>query len=247
MINTNKKQHHLFRQNWFDNYFYFVWLMLGLLIEIIVISFIIFDAIPLNGEDLSYVWFNSFHYLTQQTNLFVVIFVLIFVFLPNLKIFKKNTFLIIVVAYITATLIGYNCILLPSNISDGSINSWSAVDWTNTIFLHMINPIYTISLFIFLLISKKDIDVLLLDWWKILLIGSIYPTLYLSYAIFLPFVSDHSVYGSFTNLNINLEINGTPGSLFNLIYIVLFYVLIIGLVLIYYFIFKKVTYKKQNN
>lgn len=193
----------------------------GIILECIILVLIfvqiIYEAIVSNPESI---WFGNLHFFTQQSNLIVMAFVLTYCINDNLKIFKNNNLLIVVVSYITVTCLIFCLILLPVGIateqySKGGYHYPAAIP--SSIFYHLINPIY--MMIFFALNVKFNIIKNNFSKHKIrfVAIALIYPICYLIYVSFLPFVKDLSVYGTVTNLNPNFsiwtnkgEVDGNP-------------------------------------
>ncbi len=145
-------------------------------------------------------WLDSFHFFTVQANVMVFFYLWAKWLMPSWKLFNSNTLLILIISYIVIVALGYNAVLLPDSISKGDTNSWSSTDWYLEILQHMIIPllflIYGIYIFHLSIYTRE------LKLMKSIGYGIVYPTMYLIYALFLPFVSDISVYGKFSNINI---------------------------------------------
>ena len=146
-------------------------------------------------------WLDSFHYFTVQANIMVFFYLWAKWLMPSWKLFNSNALLILVVTYIVIVALGYNAVLLPNSISNGDTKSWTGTDWYLEILQHMIVPllflIYGIYIFRLSIYTKEFKLIRCIGY------GIVYPTMYLIYALFLPFVSDISVYGKFSNINID--------------------------------------------
>ncbi len=154
-----------------------------------------------NGSGTKGAWLDSFHFFTIQSNILVFFYLSAKWMMPSWKIFNSNTLLIFILSYIIIVALGYNAVLLPDAINKGNTKSWSNLVWYHEALQHMIIPvlflIYAIYIFHLSIYTKE------LKLTKSIGIGIIYPTMYLIYALILPFVSKTSVYGKFSNINVD--------------------------------------------
>lgn len=188
------------------------------------------------------VWWNCLQFFTQQSNLLVVILVLALWIAPKTKFFGNQTLIVFITSYITITLLIFNIILLPAKLNDGGFDSFG---WAHNAFVHIINPLSCI-LFFFVWTSTNRNKIG--KGYKCVPHGMVYPTIYISYAAILPFVSNHSVYDTFTNMNSKLPIsvNGVDvyGSINNIVYFVAIWLAFIAVIALYW-LFSFIMNKKS--
>lgn len=188
------------------------WSLFFMLEALTTLGFVIFTAVP-NDGDLKEIWFGSLQYFTQQSNILVCIFLICYWIDPQMWIFRRNRLLITLTTYISVTFIGYNFLILPGSLIVGVDILVGKGTLISTIFMHVINPICMISLYS-LICYHREAPINISRLKTILKGGLIYPCLYILYAAILPFVTNESVYGPFTNLNPNFIWNdewpGTP-------------------------------------
>ncbi|MDE6473119.1 MAG: DUF1600 domain-containing protein [Ureaplasma sp.] len=146
-------------------------------------------------------WFEGFHYFTIQTNLLCFLYLLVFVINPRIKLFDNDSVLICLLAYIFIVSFTYNFFLLPSNSSK---TEWIALKWVKTCWEHIINPVAFIGIEIYLMCYTSKKSSKHQDYLTTLKFGMVIPSIYLCYALLLPFVANKSVYGFITNCNPNL-------------------------------------------
>lgn len=193
-----------------------------------------------SGFDLFNVWFFGIHYFTLQTNLLCVLFLIIFIIHPHFKIFKSNTFLIWCLSYIVIVSGTYNLGLLPINVLTGTIDNWTSYKWFKTMYEHVVNPLLFLGYSIFVIFWTPNMKQR--QFMTTLKFGMIIPTIYLFYALILPFITTQSVYGIPTNCNPNLS-NGTTfmpyGAWYMCFVILAFWWLFVGVISGFYFLMKK--------
>lgn len=194
------------------------------------------------------VWFKSLQYLTIQTNLSCLLFLIIWVINPGFKIFKNNSLLMFLMVYIAMVGVLYNAMLLPGKISSGAINEWSSYNWYSTIIEHVLNPIAFVACGMTLLATNKlnDRAKLVNHMWY----GSLFPIAYFIYASSASSIAPNPLYGSITNINTSLLTGpslSTAGKPINIIYIVLLFLLIEGLVFGIYYLNNFFIKKNSSN
>ncbi len=197
----------------YKNWIYKLNLCLAIIMSpIVIIAFCqIGDTIsvyPINGigEKIKYsnLWFVSLHYFTIQTNLLCFLYLVLFLIKPNLKLFKYNTFLMSCIVYIFVVGITYDFALLPMKILKNDLNDWNWYKYFCNIYEHFINPILFVSFGLIIICKQNKISKLNTSLLNHLVYSMIIPTIYLIYALVLPFVSNVSVYGFVTNCNPNV-------------------------------------------
>ena len=213
----------------------FWFLILGVAIQLVMICTYFYDIITYSIDGMN-LWLDFFRYFTTQSNFLITFFVIAYFINPKWKLFSKNYLLVFVTCYITITGLIYNCLLLPSGAPS------DAIGWFFSVFRHMIVPLYMIGLYVILIVTKKCNE-LETKTYKMMTYGMIYPVVYIIYAMVEPFIFwGNSVYGDFTNLNIQTE----GGSYFNFLYYALTLILFVGFLFVYWFIIKKTSFKKVN-
>lgn len=157
------------------------------------------------GDQIIYnnLWFCSLQYFTIQTNLLCVLYVLLFIIKPDLKIFKYHTFLISCIVFIFIVGFTYDFALFPIKIANGEIKTWNWYKYFANVYEHLINPVAFTTCGL-LLILKDNPNIKHLKYKTNLFYSLIIPTIYLVYATISPFVSNSSVYGFVTNCNPNV-------------------------------------------
>lgn len=195
-------------------------------------------------------WMDWWGYFTIQSNVLVFIYLIWYWFNPTYKRLHGN-FLIYVMTYITVTAGLYSGLLLQGNIEDAKeiANVGKLiVFWLTTVIQHMIVPFLMLIFYITYLFTTKEMfnHKRFEGYWICVLLGMIYPLIYVFYAALLPWMSNHhfSVYGQFTNLDGNCIIDGEAGKTYNLIYFAGAIALFFALLNIYrLFLFSKNTKK----
>lgn len=198
------------------------------------------NTYPNNGDGdiivYNNLWFCSLQYFTIQTNLLCYLFVLLFVIKPNMKIFKHHTFLISCIVYIFVVGVTYDFALFPIKIVNGEIYDWNWYKYLTNIYEHLINPIAFVTCGL-ILICKDNPQILRLKYKQYIIYTMIVPTIYLIYALIMPFVTNVSVYGFVTNCNPDvyneMVIDSTNfmshGQWYNIFFIIGYWFLFIGL------------------
>lgn len=230
------KQNKFFKHN---NKVSFWYLVFGLLIQAVVLGFHVYSIVETFLYKDGNLWIHFLQYFTNQSNFLVTFFVIYYFISPKSKVFYKNNLLIYTTAYIVVTFLVYNCILLPSDLPH------EALGWASSMFKHTINPLYMVGLFTMIVVFKKH-DNRISKWYWSEIYGLIYPTIYVIYAVILPFISNYSVYGTMTNLNPDLIINGVAGSTFNLVYIFGVYIAFAIFIPLFWFILNKCVFKNNK-
>ena len=202
-------------------------------------SNIVFDWT--NGQtSLQGIFFGSWSKFTIQSNLLLLIFTTSFYAKMDSKIFKNNTLLIWIMTYITITFLGYNVVLLPAEFKTSS-NPLTPYEWFETILQHMLYP-FLFVIYGFYIICNRFYEKNSRQS-KTIMLGMIYPLIYLGFSLICPWVIAYSTYGSFTSTN-PLVSNGSPSSLLYIIGFALLFVIIMSL---YWFINKKTSNKETSN
>lgn len=157
------------------------------------------------GEQIIYknLWFNSLNYFTIQTNLLCVLYVLLFLIKPDLKIFKYHTFLMSCTIYIFIVGITYDLGLFPIKVVNGDLSNWDWYKYFANVYEHLINPIVFTACGL-ILICKDNPNIKHLSYKTNMFYSMIIPSVYLIYTTISPFVSNNSVYGFITNCNPNV-------------------------------------------
>lgn len=199
-----------------------------------------------SGFDLFNVWFFGIHYFTLQTNLLCVLFLVIFIIHPYFSIFKSNTFLVWCLSYIIIVSGTYNLGLLPINIFSGTTGAWTPYKWFKTMYEHVINPLLFLGYSLFIFFGTPNMKQR--KYFTTLKFGMVIPTIYLFYALVLPFITTQSVYGIPTNCNPNLP-NGSTfmpyGAWYMCFVIIAFWFLFVGVITGFYFL-AKIKDKKEK-
>lgn len=176
------------------------------------VFFTIYDCIEysLKGNDASKIWYGILDRFTNQSNILLLIFVVFYVFFPKHSFMKNNGFLITCMVFIFFTFIGYNVVLVGISGYGGysvANNTSSIIGFLSNLCMHILFPIYFIVfgfLHMFFNPMKEP-----KTFWKLLLLGMIYPTIYVIYVIVVPFIysgyasktgATYSVYGNATNV-----------------------------------------------
>ncbi len=147
----------------------------------------------------SNILFNTFSYFTQLTNFAIIIFICIFSFAHQTIIFRNNTLLILMTAYITIVGVMFWGYLLPfGNFKDEYSHLKTFI---KTVWLHAVTPIcFSVFAVNSFFISREKTN----SFSHISIIGTVYPIFYAFFSYSLPFYTRHSVYGIITNLNPNM-------------------------------------------
>ncbi len=181
------------------------------------------------------VLFNTFSYFTQLSNLVIIFFAIIFSFSHQTIIFRNNTIMILLAAYITVVGVCFWAYLLPFGNLKYDYPTWP--DFIKTTWLHGVVPItFVVFTINSLYISKEKPN----TFFNTSTIGLVFPLAYGIYAYLLSFVTRYSVYGIITNLNPNMIpfSHTDPGNPF-------FFFFFFGVAAIFYlffFIFWKISH-----
>ena len=201
-------------------------------------SNIVFDWTT-GQTSLQGIFFGSWSKFTIQSNLLLLIFTTSFYAKMDSKIFKNNTLLIWIMTYITITFLGYNVVLLPAEFKTSS-NPLTPYEWFETILQHMLYP-FLFVIYGFYIICNRFYEKNSCAF-KTIMLGMIYPVIYLGFSSICPWVIAYSTYGSFTSTN-PLVSNGSLGSL---AYIIGFTFLFAVIMAIYWFVNKKISNNKKK-
>lgn len=183
-------------------------------------------------------WFENFHYFTIQSNICVLIVAIIYIiFFILKKEFKFNYFVYITLINICVVAILWNTILLQDDIWNKPKKE--VYIWFSNISLHIICPIAYL-LFYWYGIKEKNHN-MKINLKLLYIVEFSYVILYLVYAIVLPFITEHSVYGIYTNLNAK---NG--GSIWCIFSFIGAFILFNIIFFIFAFIYKKKCTNKKN-
>ncbi|MGL5520293.1 MAG: DUF1600 domain-containing protein [Metamycoplasmataceae bacterium] len=196
----------------------------------------------------SNILFGTFSYFTQLTNLFVLIYSVIYLINPGGNIFRKNMFLISTTSYIVIVGLIFWAYLFPVSLAKGFRVAYPTdFSFVKTFWLHAITPIAFVVFFILISSTKTNKEVS-----KFLnLVGPAlpYPLLYGLYIYILPFISRITVYGALTNTNPNMfpfdgDITKNLGSYINFVWMGLLALIFI----FFFFIFWKINliFHKKN-
>ncbi len=237
-------------------------IIIGLLINIIFI-FIEWPNIPIETAttaDLGDSLFNMFCYFTIQSNFFVLIWFLYVAFNPKKEGMQHSIgspyATLSFTLYITITFLIYNLVLLPSG-PPPTIHGW-----ISTAFLHMIAPLMMIIYFCFFyeINQKSTFKVIKIKNFlaKKIYLMYIYPTIWVPFVTLRSFFRLNSKIPSKENsaflyffMDYRTEMFGIPWIRFILIMLVVFFVLGLGLAILYQFImtlnFKKQLHKGTKN
>lgn len=207
---------------------------LSIVVGIICSFTIVALFLPKDNFAADKLWFDSLHFYTLQTNILILIYTIIFIFFPKLKLFKSDMSLNILSTYIFIVGVVATVSLIPISLVSGTI--YSPWEWVKTIFLHIINP----SIFCIwsIICMKKWQSNIFYKFNDVFAIGYILPICYFIYLFLSPFVSGTSVYGVVTNLNPLLKVGEDIGSWF-IIFVFIF--------LIFFFLFSFKLFWKINN
>ena len=172
---------------------------------------------------------------TYQSNVLLLIFTIFIVFFPDHQFLKNNKFLIATMVYIWFTFFGYNIVLSATSTQQNPVGWYRLIanrnsyDFAISAWHHVICPVLFIALGIFKMFWDQNSS--LKSYWKTLLPGMIYPTIYLIYVATIPFVYPavtdqtsskriiYTIYGNATNLVEHPLISGIA---FATIYVVFF-------------------------
>lgn len=194
-------------------------------------------------------------FFTNLNNWLVFIFMSFYLFFNKKIIFKQNTLMIGLTAYIVVVCIIFWVLLFPYTAEGIEKNYRLSINGPTllikTIWVHAITPIfftaYTINSFFLL---KERTNTLLKTFGKLI----IFPIIYGLYVFGLPFFSQFSVYGNVTNLNpgcipfydaiYNSDPPYIPGSPLRIFILLGLAVLFLLLIFIFWLIASKIS--KQN-
>lgn len=151
------------------------------------------------NEIKNYFIFNTITFFTQESNILVFIFMFMYIIFSKKILFKNNTGMICISSYISVVAIIYWALLFPKSVGTESLDETFEI--TKTVWLHAINPILFVSFCITSFSTNKEAPK---KYKEVLSMGLIFPLFYGLYAYSLPFFTRYSVYGYFTNLNVNM-------------------------------------------
>ncbi|WEK82845.1 MAG: hypothetical protein L3I91_01765 [Mycoplasma sp.] len=204
----------------------FLFVITGIILSIVINTNPIYSKHNLFSAVWAQLLFGVFSYLTTQGNLMILIYWICFLFFFSSKLFANHFFSVFIWSYANFVMLAYWAIVFPSWISGGSFDN-SVIGITTSLIQHLVCPI----LFNVVMIcgskypyqTKEVITNYLYDW-KLIGWLSLYAIVYLVYVIAINFIpipvsafrsdlqnnytnlNGHnfiSVYGSFTNFNIN--------------------------------------------
>ena len=187
-------------KDWLKLYALFNFLIYTVSIGLIIYSFI--NEMLTNGATGAWETIDKF---TNESNALLWIFMLFYLFFSNHSFMKDNKFLVSTTVYIFFTFVGYNLILVPNG--NPFVKPGDFYYNLQNIWLHVISPIFFISFYFYHCIQNKNMYPKV--FWKTLLSGMIYPTIYVIYLSTIPFVltnddgTAYSIYGSTTNTKEN--------------------------------------------
>ncbi|MCF0217698.1 MAG: DUF1600 domain-containing protein [Malacoplasma sp.] len=208
----NQKKWYSFKEyNWFDWYAFTLFFVYSL-----SVAFFIYDLItallkPYGGY---YAW-TTIDKFTDQSNILLWFYMLFSIFFKKHSFLKNNQWLLSNLTYIFFTFIGYNVILVGFA---GYQYGPDPYDAFSSVWYHVISPItYFIFGFLFFYLYK---DKQPQSYWKSMLKQMVYPSFYVVYIMFIPFVMNtsgmvdnqgqpigtYAVYGNFTNLKDKLPV-----------------------------------------
>lgn len=216
----DQKEEVVIKQNFIDKVIYkfknlkiHEWFcFVGILMFLITIAFTSHSFVEQVQSNSAWkVFFGIFDRFTYQSNWLLLIFCLTYFLFPKHQVFKGNKFIISTMVYIFFTFIGYNVVLVGISGDRGYTGDALAV--IKNAWLHIICPLYFILFgFIYMIDNKNQQPTL---YWKLLLSGMIYPTIYAIYLVSIPFVFTnapetnslgtkvYTIYGSATLTNGN--------------------------------------------
>ncbi len=160
---------------------------------------------------------NVFSYFTQLTN---IAFFVLMIFKRTL--IKNRTWLVNISIYMIIVGIVFWIGSIPTLITNNSFvwtSWWNILDNIKSIFLHAINQVITIIIFIIFSKIQAINKLIIIDNKKTMVAfwnAMIYPIIYGNYLYTVPFLIPFSVYGFATNVNPNLVFQKQSG---NLIYL----------------------------
>ena len=152
-------------------------------ISIVLTIMKFFDYIQGQNESWK-IFFGIIDRFTYQSNWLLFIYALFYVFNPKCFIFKNNYLLICVMTYITFTFVGYNIVLVGIAKSHSYADD-VGVDIFNNVWLHLVSPLYFIvfgMIKMFMLPNQQPKSI-----YKTIGFGMIYPLVYVTYLIIIPF------------------------------------------------------------
>ncbi len=180
---------------WFKKFNAPKWIaFFGLFIFAISYVFTIRDFInAINGPnaDASTIWFGIIDRFTNQSNWLLFIYCFLYVFFSKNSLLKGNGLLISVMVYIFFTFIGYNVVLVGLSGGAYGYGGSNLGDTVSNVWLHLLCPIYFLVFGYFEMYYNPNKEPK--KFWKLLLLGMIYPTIYMIYVITIPYT-----YGSYT-------------------------------------------------
>lgn len=164
-------------------------------------------------------WFDVFHYFTEQNNLLIIICYLLFIFAFKSKLFNRRDFIVACSIYINLVMFGYWIVIIPSAITNRSFNT-NPFELSTTLCFHLICPIIFDLFTIFSVNYPYDCrnPINRINNSRFWFLLCIYLIIYSSYAVAINFTqlpesiyyekycppAGHrfaSVYGSITNFN----------------------------------------------
>jgi hypothetical protein len=204
-----------------------------------------------------YPWFGCLHYLTMQSALFMTIALILWFinFYKHFKWMRNNVLIICTITYNTIVFILYNTMLLPENGKNPDLWNYYSFGpvwwWIDNIFVHCIGPLCAILFFAFSFFSIQQVKIESIETKKTVLMGMIYPFIYLTYLVFLFFITHRSVYGNLTamwNFNDIIDSNSNhiskPGSISQIYVPIVALAVIVGMLFLFNFLNEKFIVKK---
>lgn len=123
---------------------------------------------------------------TYQSNILCLIYATFYVWFPTHQFLRRGKFLIATTVYIFFTFVGYNFILTGMNGGYfDTLKSSVHTDFPFTLFEHLFAPLLFIGCALAQMYLKP---IQTSTYWRSLLPGMIYPTIYVIYAATIPFV-----------------------------------------------------------
>ncbi len=198
-----------------------------------------------NFVPLENMWFDGLQFFTIQTNLMCYIYVIFKLMFPRAKMFKNDSILVCLIAYIVIVCLTYNFALLPFQSEKAKL--WPARKWAKTIWEHIINPIVFVSTGFVSMKKNKIVKNSNSDLMSTLKFGMIVPTIYLLYALFSPFLTTTSVYDWVTNCNPTLpnSFSHHPfGAWYIIFFMIAYWFIFVGVITLNRY-FRDLIYKKS--
>lgn len=171
-------------KSYFGKYKLHNWVgLIGMFIYTITLAFCIRNFVTYAQGPSWKIFFGIFDRFTWQSNLLLTFYMFLYLWKPDHQFFKNNTFLISTMVYVFFTFIGYNVVLV--GISGDRAYVGSPIEVTTNVWVHILAPLWFIIYGYTFMLSNANKEPA--SFWRILLKGMIYPTIYAIYLITIPY------------------------------------------------------------